>query len=74
VRDNIASITEMIRAFQENTAAHSRASDQVSTTASHILDVNRKTTACLPALHTLVAELRREAGELAATLSYVKQS
>jgi methyl-accepting chemotaxis protein len=73
VRDNIASITEMIRAFQENTAAHSRASDQVSTTASHILDVNRKTTACLPALHTLVDELRREAGELATTLSYVKQ-
>ena len=74
VRDNIASITEMIRAFQENTAAHSRASDQVSTTASHILDVNRKTTACLPALHTLVDELRREAGELAAALTHVKTS
>jgi methyl-accepting chemotaxis protein len=74
VRDNIASITEMIRAFQENTAAHGRASDQVSTTASQILDVNRKTTACLPALHTLVEELRNEATELAATLSFVRRS
>lgn len=73
VRDNIASITEMIRAFQENTAAHGRASDQVSTTASHILDVNRKTTQCLPALHTLVEELRREATELAETLRFVQR-
>ena len=72
VRDNIASITEMIRSFQENTAAHSRASEQVSTTASHILDVNQKTTACLPALHTLVEELRREATELAETLVAVE--
>jgi methyl-accepting chemotaxis protein len=74
VRDNIASITEMIRAFQENTAAHGRASDQVSTTAAHILDVNRKTTECLPALHTLVEELRREATELAATLATVRSN
>jgi methyl-accepting chemotaxis protein len=74
VRDNIASITEMIRSFQENTAAHARASERVSATAAHILEVNQKTTACLPALATLVDELRGEATELAAALDFGREA
>jgi methyl-accepting chemotaxis protein len=70
VRDNIASITEMIRSFQENTSAHARASDQVSSTAAKILDVTQKTSACIPALKTLVVELHRESSELAASLVF----
>jgi methyl-accepting chemotaxis protein len=69
VRENIGSISEMIRAFQENTASHERASDAVSATASRILEVNRKTTASLPALAQLAAELRREASTLADELA-----
>lgn len=74
VRDNIASITEMIRTFQANTSSHARASDQVSTTAAQILDVTQKTGACLPALKTLVAELRREAADLSESLTFARRS
>lgn len=69
VRENIGSITDMIRAFQENTTNHSRASDAVSTTAARILEVTQKTTASLPALAALVAELQRESEELNAELT-----
>jgi len=74
VRDNIASITEMIRSFQENTNAHARASDQVSSTAAKILDVTQKTSQCLPALKSLVVELHREAGELAESLVFARNA
>ena len=69
MRENIGSITEMIRAFQENTASHSRASDAVSATATRILEVTHKTTASLPALAELVGELRVESQALTAELA-----
>jgi methyl-accepting chemotaxis protein len=69
VRENISSITDMIRAFQENTTNHSRASDAVSATAARILEVTQKTTASLPALTALVAELQRESEGLNAELT-----
>lgn len=74
VRENIGSITEMIRAFQENTASHSRASDAVSATAGRILEVTHKTTASLPALAELVAELRVESDVLGAELARLQTS
>src|SRR5690606_16533749 len=72
VRENIGSITEMIRTFQEATASHSRASDAVSATAAHILEVAHKTSASLPALAELIQELTVESEALTAEVERLR--
>ena len=53
----ISSITEMIRAIQENTAAHRTASEAVSETVMHLLDNARKSGDQIPELDRMLIEL-----------------
>jgi hypothetical protein len=61
IQANVESITEMIRAIQEDTAAHERASASVAETVVAILENARESSARLPGLAAAIVELREAA-------------
>jgi hypothetical protein len=59
----------MIRAIQENTAAHSTASESVSQTVMQLLDNARKGGDQIPELDRMLVELREGAESIVAELA-----